>query len=210
MTRTDSRALVVAVAAMAVVVVASNYLVQIPVGAVVGGLDLSHILTYGAFTYPLAFLVTDVVNRTFGPRLARRVAYVGFALAVVMSAILADPRIAIASGTAFLTAQLLDVSLFNRLRQGSWWRAPLASSLAGSALDTALFFTLAFSATIPLSVDGFATEVIPLFGVMAGAEAPRWVSWALADFTVKLMVAAIALMPYRLITAHLAYRVNQA
>lgn len=197
-------AILAAVAAMAAVVVTSNVLVQYPVGVTLGGLNLADVLTWGAFTYPLAFLVTDVVNRTFGPELARRVALAGFALAVVMSAALASPRIAIASGAAFLAAQLLDVSLFNRLRDGAWWRAPLVSSMVASALDTALFFSLAFSAAIPFGADGFATAATPLFGIEGAAQAPRWVSWALADFCVKLLVAGFALGPYRIVTERLA------
>lgn len=187
---------------MATVVVASNILVQFPVSADVGPLALADFLTWGAFTYPLAFLVTDVVNRTFGPALARRVALAGFAIAVVLSVMLANPRIAVASGTAFLAAQMFDVALFDRLRSGPWWRAPLASSLAASALDTALFFTLAFAAAIPWMVDPFATEVTPLFGILP-LEAPRWTGWALADFVVKLAVAGLALGPYRIIVTRL-------
>lgn len=192
---------------MAAVVVASNILVQFPVAATLGSVDLADVLTWGAFTYPFAFLVTDVTNRRFGPVMARRVAFAGFAVAVVVSVILASPRIAVASGTAFITAQLLDVAVFNRLRHGgAWWRAPLVSSILGSALDTALFFGLAFSAAIPFGVSAFATEAHPLFGVAAGLEAPRWVSWALADFVVKLAVAAASLAPYRALTAGLAPR----
>lgn len=200
MTRTG--ALVAGVAAMAAVVVTSNVLVQHPVEAVVGGVDLAGILTFGAFTYPFAFLVTDLANRTFGPGLARRVALVGFVVAVVMSAWLATPRIAVASGTAFLAAQLLDVAVFDRLRNGVWWRAPLASSAVASVLDTALFFTIAFSAVLPLA-DPFAAEMQPLFGVL-GADAPRWVSWAIADLCVKLVVAAVALGPYRALAGRTA------
>ena len=198
MTRT--RALIAAVAAMTAVVVTSNILVQHPVQGMIGGIDLAGILTWGAFTYPFAFLVTDVVNRTFGPGLARRVAVAGFAVAVVMSAALASPRIAVASGTAFLAAQLFDVSMFNRLRHAVWWRAPLASSAAASVLDTALFFTIAFSALVPWGADPFAIEAQPLFGVPGAPEAARWVSWAIADFSVKLAVAAFALGPYRAVT----------
>jgi uncharacterized PurR-regulated membrane protein YhhQ (DUF165 family) len=189
---------------MAAVVVTSNVLVQFPVAASLGSVDLADILTWGAFTYPLAFLVTDVVNRTFGPGLARRVALSGFAIAVVMSVALASPRIAIASGTAFLAAQMLDVALFQRLRGGRWWRAPLVSSALASAVDTALFFSIAFSAAIPLGADPFATGASPLFGMDGAVEAPRWVSWAVADFAVKLLVAGVALGPYRLLTARLS------
>lgn len=193
-------ALTLAVGAMALVVIASNVLVQYPVMGTLGGVQLDDVLTWGAFTYPFAFLVTDVVNRTFGPELARRVAIAGFAIAVVMSLILATPRIAVASGTAFLLAQLFDVSVFERLRYGAWWRAPLISSIFASAFDTALFFTLAFAAAIPFGVDGFAVAVVPLFGFEQAIEAPRWVSWAIADYAVKLLVAAFALGPYRILT----------
>ncbi len=187
---------------MAAVVVASNILVQFPVDADLGAVALADVLTWGAFTYPLAFLVTDVVNRAFGPSLARRVALAGFAVAVVMSVLLASPRIAVASGTAFLAAQMFDVALFDRLRSGSWWRAPLASSLAASALDTTLFFTLAFAAAIPWMVDPFATEVTAMFGILP-VEAPRWVGWAVADFLVKIAVAGLALGPYRALVTRL-------
>lgn len=193
-------ALAAGVAAMAVVVVTSNILVQYPVEGQIGGLNLADILTWGAFTYPIAFLVTDVVNRTFGPELARKVALTGFVVAVIMSTVLASPRIAIASGTAFLASQLFDVAMFHRLRYGVWWRAPLASSVAASVLDTVLFFTIAFSAAIPFAVDGFAVDWAPIFGLTGLPEAPRWVSWAIADFSVKVLISAFALGPYRFIT----------
>jgi len=156
-----------AVAAMTLIVVASNILVQYPV---------NDWLTWGAFTYPLAFLVTDLANRRLGPAAARRVVYVGFALAVLCSAVLATPRIALASGTAFLVAQLLDVVVFDRLRRGIWWRAPLVSSVLGSTIDTVLFFTLAFAATgLP------------------------WIGWATGDLAVKFAVALVMLIPFRLL-----------
>src|SRR5690349_9441312 len=136
----------VAVAAMVAVVAASNFLVQYPVQAQIGGINLADFLTWGAFSYPIAFLVTDLTNRHFGPSGARLVVVCGFAVAVVLSIWLATPRIAIASGTAFLVAQFLDISIFHRLRQGKWWHAPLFSSLVSSALDTAIFFSLAFAA----------------------------------------------------------------
>ncbi|MCE7030787.1 queuosine precursor transporter [Jiella avicenniae] len=205
------------IAAMAAIVLASNVAVQYPVFAEIGGLQLADLLTFGAFTYPFAFLVTDLTNRRYGPRVARRVVYAGFAAAVVCSLVVppvlydlgllgfsttADRlfRIAVASGCAFLMAQLLDVAVFNRLRQDSWWRAPAASSLSGSVLDTVTFFSLAFA---PLFVflganDGFALESAPLLGVFS-LEAPRWVSWAIGDFTVKLAIAVFALIPYRVI-----------
>ncbi|MEM7566393.1 MAG: queuosine precursor transporter [Pseudomonadota bacterium] len=181
---------------MCAVVVASNVLVQYPVHL----LGLQDLLTWGAFTYPLAFLATDLTNRRFGPAAARRVVYVGFALAVLLSIWLATPRIAIASGTAFLVAQMLDVGIFHRLRAGAWWRAPLVSSIIGSLVDTALFFSLAFAAMPgafwPLNVaDGFATEYAPLLGF--AMEAPRWMSWALGDLAVKVLTVTAALLPYR-------------
>lgn len=206
-------------AAMTVVVVASNLLVQFPVQGAIGGVALADILTWGAFTYPVAFLVTDLANRAHGPAAARRVIYAGFALAVACSLIVPPllfsldligfetpasrlPRIAMASGAAFLVGQLLDVTVFNRLRRQTWWRAPVFASLAGSVIDTALFFTLAFAPAIALlgANDDFSLEGAPLMGVFA-ATAPRWMSWALGDLAVKLLVAVFALIPYRLIAA---------
>lgn len=207
------------VAAMALVVVASNVLVQFPVNGEVGGLQLADILTWGAFTYPFAFLVTDLANRRYGPAVARRIVFVGFMLAVVCS-IVVPPllftygfieyetaagrlvRIAIASGAAFLTAQLLDVTVFNWLRRQSWWRAPVFGSLAGSVFDTVLFFGIAFSAAFAFvgPSDSFALENAPLFGVLP-VETARWISWAAGDFSVKLLIAVFALIPYRLIAA---------
>ena len=124
--------------AMAAVIVLSNVLVQHPI---------NDWLTWGAFSFPVVFLVTDLTNRSLGPTAARRVAWVGFALAVVVSLLLAPWRIALASGSAFILAQILDISLFNRLRRLSWWKAPLLGSLAASVLDTAVFFFLAFAGT---------------------------------------------------------------
>ncbi|MDK9697324.1 MAG: queuosine precursor transporter [Siculibacillus sp.] len=186
---------------MVVVVVASNVLVQYPVAAMVGGIDLADLLTWGAFSYPAAFLVTDLTNRRFGVVMARRVIYVGFFLAVVMSMAIATPRIAVASATAFLVGQLLDVTVFDRLRRASrWWKAPFVGSLIGSATDTTVFFSLAFAAAFGFlgAADTFAGEAAPLFGLLS-TEAPRWISWALADFSVKLGFAALFLVPYRLL-----------
>ncbi len=180
--------LAIPVAAMAAVVVASNILVQYPFAP----LGLADFLTWGAFTYPFAFLVNDLTNRRFGPEAARRVAFVGFALAVVLSAIFATPRIAIASGTAFLTAQLIDVRIFHHLRHGVWWRAPLASSLIGSAVDTAIFFTLAFA----WSGGGTANYW--------GLVLPIWVAWAFFDFLVKALHALAMLAPFRVISRSFA------
>ena len=159
------RAFIVFALAMASVVTASNWLVQFPI---------NDWITWGAFTYPLAFLVTDLTNRRLGPSQARRVAMVGFALAVVLSLWLAPWRIAVASGTAFLVAQLLDIGLFNRLRQRSWWQAPLIGSIIASVIDTLLFFSIAF----------------------AGTELD-WRMLAAGDLAVKLAMAVLLLLPYR-------------
>jgi len=192
--------------AMAAIVVASNILVQHLFG---------QWLTWGAFTYPLAFLVTDVMNRVYGVSAARKVVVAGFVTGIVCSLIgtqimgefgpLVTLRIAIGSGVAFLSAQLLDVAIFNRLRGGAWWRAPLASTLIGSSLDTVLFFSIAFSATFayiePLNDVSWAGEVLPLLGV--GPAAPLWVSLALADWLVKLSLALLALVPFRVIVTRI-------
>ncbi|MEW5420700.1 queuosine precursor transporter [Amorphus sp. 3PC139-8] len=185
---------------MTAVVLASNILVQYPVSAQLGAINLADLLTWGAFTYPIAFLVTDLTNRRFGPAAARMVVYAGFTVAIALSVMLSTPRIAIASGTAFLVAQLLDVAVFNRLRRGSWWRAPLVSSVIGSLIDTILFFGLAFAAVFALigPNDPFAIEAAPLFGVLP-VELPRWMSWALGDLSVKLAVALVLLAPYRVL-----------
>lgn len=193
--------LLVAVAAMVAVVAASNVLVQFPVDAMLGGVNLGDILTWGAFTYPVAFLVTDLSNRAFGPQRARLVVVAGFIVAVMLSIWLATPRIAIASGTAFLVAQLLDISIFHRLRNSAWWHAPMFSSLVSSALDTIIFFTLAMApafAGIDLFFgmeDGSLAFPAPLLGV--GAEVELWQSLALGDFLVKLVMALLMLAPYK-------------
>ncbi|MCH2094158.1 MAG: queuosine precursor transporter [Rhodobacteraceae bacterium] len=192
--------------AMAAIVVASNILVQFLFG---------NWLTWGAFTYPLAFLVTDLMNRIYGTAAARRVVFTGFVAGVICSLIgtqimlqgdgftypAVTLRIAIGSGLAFLTAQLLDVAIFDRLRDGAWWRAPLASTLIGSSIDTALFFTIAFSAGLswlePANDVSWAGEILPLIGF--GPDAPLWVSLAVADWMVKLCLALVALVPFRLI-----------
>lgn len=207
------------VLAMALVVVASNILVQFPVQGQLGDLALADILTWGAFTYPVAFLVTDLANRRYGPSVARRVVAIGFMAAVVCSIVIPPllfrygyipyetasgrlVRIAIASGFAFLVGQLLDVTVFNWLRRREWWRAPVFGSLAGSVIDTAIFFGIAFSATFAFvgPDDAFALETAPVLGFMA-ETAPRWISWAIGDLTVKLLIAIFALIPYRLIAA---------
>lgn len=192
-----------AVAAMAAIVAASNFLVQFPVQAQLGEINLADLLTWGAFTYPIAFLVTDLTNRYFGPAGARGVVLVGFAIAVVWSIFLASPRIALASGSAFLVAQFLDVSIFNRLRARVWWQAPLVSSFIGSVLDTLLFFGLAFSARFAFLDTGLGLEdgslafAVPFLGV--GGDVPLWVSLASGDFIVKMLVALALLVPYRVL-----------
>lgn len=193
------RTYLVPVVAMAAVVLASNVLVQFPVHFRFGAVELADLLTWGAFTYPAAFLVTDLTNRQFGARRARHVVYAGFVLAVALSVVFATVRIALASGAAFLVAQLLDVYVFDRLRRGTWWRAPLVSSVLGSLVDTALFFSLAFAAAFSFiaASDPFTTEPAPLLS-LGPMEAPRWVSWALGDLAVKLLVAVSLLAPYRL------------
>jgi len=189
--------------AMATIVVASNILVQFLFG---------QWLTWGAFTYPFAFLVTDLMNRIYGANAARRVIFVGFVIGVICSLIgtqmpgefgpLVTLRIAIGSGTAFLVAQLIDVSIFSALKNDKWWRAPLASSIIGSTVDTALFFTIAFSAGLiflePSNDVSWANETLPVLGF--GPVAPLWTSLAVADWGVKLTLALIALMPFKAIT----------
>jgi uncharacterized PurR-regulated membrane protein YhhQ (DUF165 family) len=184
-------------AVMAAIVVASNFLVQFPVDLTLGALNLADLLTWGAFTYPVAFLVTDLANRRFGARAARTVVFCGFVIAVILSIWLATPRIAVASGTAFLMAQLIDVSIFDRLRNKVWWLPPLVSTVIGSGLDTLVFFSLAFSqaAVVIGPGDSFASEAAPLLGLFA-LEAPRWLSWALGDLSVKLLVGLAMLVPY--------------
>jgi len=193
--------------AMAAIVVASNILVQHLLGAW---------LTWGALTYPLAFLVTDLMNRLSGPRVARQAVFSGFLVGVACSLIgtqivgefgpLVTLRIALGSGIAFLTAQLLDVGVFDRLRHGRWWSAPLASTLVGSTVDTALFFSIAFSAALnalePSASPVWAQESVPLLGF--GPVAPLWVSLAVADWGVKIVLALLALVPFRMVVRRMA------
>ena len=197
--------------AMAAIVVASNILVQFLFG---------QWLTWGAFTYPLAFLVTDVMNRVYGVQAARRVVFAGFIVGVICSVIgtrimlqgdgftypAVTLRIALGSGLAFLTAQLLDVAIFDRLREGRWWRAPLASTLIGSVVDTTLFFTIAFSGALvflePDNDVSWAGEMLPLLGM--GPVVPLWVSLGFADWLVKLSLALLALVPFRIIVGKLS------
>ncbi|MAZ02088.1 MAG: hypothetical protein CMN56_03015 [Sneathiella sp.] len=157
--------LLTGILSMTAVVTASNILVEYPV---------NDWFTWGALSYPVAFLVTDITNRTLGVRLAREVVFIGFIAAVVMSILVANPRIAIASGTAFLIAQLLDVVIFDRLRRQTWWKAPVASSIIASFVDTVIFFVLAF----------------------AGTGLP-WHTWAIGDYGAKLIMVAVLILPFR-------------
>tara|TARA_B100001250_G_scaffold247896_1_gene213114 strand:- start:485 stop:1003 length:519 start_codon:yes stop_codon:yes gene_type:complete len=164
---------------MGVVVLSSNYLVQFPINHY----GLNEILTYGAFSYPVAFLITDLANRSYGKYIARKIVYIGFILGITFTLFfstnftdLISIRIAFASGTAFLVAQLLDVQIFEKLRNNKWYVAPLISSSIGSVVDTFLFFSIAF----------------------AGMGIP-WVTLSLGDLTVKLLVALIMLIPFRLL-----------
>ena len=164
---------------MGVVVLSSNYLVQFPVNYY----GLNEILTYGAFSYPIAFLITDLANRSYGKIVARKIVYFGFVLGIGFTILFSTDfadfisiRIAIGSGVAFLTAQLLDVQIFDRLRKKEWFVAPLTSSMIGSTIDTFLFFSISFYGT----------------GV-------PWVTLSLGDLIVKLIVALIMLIPFRLL-----------
>ena len=164
---------------MGLVVVISNYLVQFPIQH----FGLSEILTYGAFSYPITFLITDLANRAYGKLVARKIVYVGFTIGVLLTLFVSTNfsdtisiRIAIGSGTAFLVAQLLDVKIFDNLRKKQWFIAPLTSSLIGSTVDTFIFFSISF----------FSTGV-------------PWVTLALGDLTVKILVALIMLIPFRLL-----------
>ena len=164
---------------MGVVVLSSNYLVQFPIQYH----GLEEILTYGAFSYRVAFLITDIANRSYGKLVARKIVYIGFAIGISFTLIfstnfadLISVRIAIGSGTAFLVAQLLDVQIFDKLRKREWFIAPLTSSLIGSTVDTFLFFSISFYATgIP------------------------WVTLSLGDLAVKILVALVMLIPFRIL-----------
>ena len=164
---------------MGAVVLASNYLVQFPIKHY----GLEEILTYGAFSYPIAFLITDLANRSFGKIVARKIVYIGFAIGISFTILfstnftdLISIRIAIGSGTAFLVAQLLDVQIFDKLRKKEWFVAPLTSSLIGSTIDTFIFFSISFYGTgIP------------------------WITLSLGDLSVKIFVALIMLIPFRLL-----------
>lgn len=199
-----NRGILSGIIAMAAIVVASNILVQFLFG---------NWLTWGAFTYPFAFLVTDLMNRLYGANAARKVVLAGFVAGIACSFVgtqiigeygpLVTLRIALGSGTAFLIAQLSDVLVFDRMRAGTWWRAPLISSLVGSSLDTAIFFSIAFSASLsfiePANDVSWAGDILPILGV--GPVAPLWVSLGIADWLVKLGLALIALVPFRVLVS---------
>ena len=164
---------------MGVVVLSSNYLVQFPIKY----FGLEEILTYGAFTYPIAFLITDLANRSYGKLVARKIVYIGFIIGISFTLFfttnfsdLISVRIAIGSGTAFIVAQLLDVQIFDKLREKEWFVAPLASSFIGSVVDTFLFFSISFYGT------GIA-----------------WVTLSVGDLAVKIFVALLMLIPFRLL-----------
>lgn len=161
----DNKPLWVPAAAMAAVVAGSNFLVQFPI---------NDWLTLAAFTYPMAFWVTDLTNKWAGPQKARKVAYVGLLVGLALSAIIAPMRIALASGTAFICAQLLDIFVFNRLRDQAWWKAPFIGSLLASVVDTFIFFSLAFVGT----------------GL-------NWMALGLGDLVSKFFMALLLLVPYR-------------
>jgi uncharacterized PurR-regulated membrane protein YhhQ (DUF165 family) len=191
----DRRDFGIALAAMTVVVLASNILVQYPFHA----WGLEDYFTWGAFTYPFSFLVTELANRRFGPKMARRIVYVGFTLAVVLSIILATPRIAIASGSAFLTAQLLDISIFSRLRNRAWWLPPFASSTISAALDTMIFFSIAFYCGVVPGTGQTIEGLLGQIGIPGACFALPWVTLALADYGVKLSLSVFSILPYGLV-----------
>ncbi|WP_312470237.1 queuosine precursor transporter [Brucella sp.] len=188
-----------AVIAMCAAVAASNILVQYPFQH----FGLGELLTYGAFTYPVAFLVNDLTNRRFGPSAARKVVYAGFVLGVLMSIWLATPRIAIASGSAFLIAQLMDITVFNSLRQKTWWKAPFAAAMFGSVVDTILFFSIAFAASFAWidAMTGMPDSSLAEPASFLGLGVPLWASLAFGDFFVKVVMGTLMLVPYGAILA---------
>ncbi len=211
-----------AIVAMVVVVTASNILVLYPVDAQLGPINLKDLLTWGAFTYPFAFLITDLTNRYDGATRARQVVVVGFIVAVALSFYLSfnplpwnaggaaatTARIATASVTAFLVGQLLDISVFSRLRASrNWFLPPLAGSLLGSMIDTAIFFSIAFAPAFAF-VDGIYGAQDGSLGFPApflslGPEVPLWLSLATGDFLVKFLAALLLLAPYRALMGRL-------
>ena len=180
MLKIENRLFFILAILMATVVAISNYLVQFPIKY----FNLENLLTYGAFTYPIAFLITDLSNRRYGKNIAKQIVYFGFGLGVFLTfyfstnySDLISIRIAIGSGVAFLTAQLIDVNIFDRLRQKKWFIAPLTSSFIGSIIDTFLFFSISF----------YGTEI-------------PWISLAFGDLIVKIFVALVMLLPFRILS----------
>ena len=164
---------------MGAVIIVSNYLVQFPINK----FNLQHVLTYGAFSYPVTFLITDLANRRFGRKEARKLVYIGFTVGILLTVFVSKNfqdiisiRIAIGSGAAFLVAQLVDIEIFQRLRKGKWFVAPITSSTIGSTIDTFIFFSIAF----------------------LGTDIP-WVTLAVGDLLVKLLMAFLMLIPFRLL-----------
>jgi len=183
MTKIKSQLFFLLVFFMAFVVALSNYLVQFPINY----FGLKNLLTYGAFSYPIAFLITDLSNRKYGKNIAKKIVYLGFVLGVFLTLYfstnysdLISIRIAIGSGTAFLVAQLIDVHVFDRLRKKIWFIAPLASSLIGSSIDTFLFFFISFYGT----------------GI-------NWITLSFGDLSIKIFVALMMLIPFRLLLSHI-------
>jgi len=211
--------LLIGILAMASVVVASNILVQF--------LLLDGLLTWGAFTYPIAFLITDLMNRSYGPAAARKIVLAGFITGVLCSLIGSQImlqgdgyeypavalRVAFASGVAFIVAQLFDIAVFNKLRSAEWWKAPLTSSLLASLVDTAVFFTLAFSAPVPFFSEvaneeiSWAWEIVPF--LTFGTNSPLWVSLAIADLIVKWLIGLAALIPFRIFVSFFLLQDNK-
>ena len=211
--------LLIGILAMASVVVASNILVQF--------LLLDGLLTWGAFTYPIAFLITDLMNKSYGPTAARKIVLAGFITGILCSLVgskimlqgdgyeypAVALRVAFASGLAFIIAQLFDIAVFNKLRLAEWWKAPLASTLLASLIDTAVFFTIAFSAQIAFFSEAanneisWSWEIVPF--LTFGADSPLWVSLAVADLMVKWLIGLAALIPFRIFVSFFLSRDNK-
>jgi len=184
MIKAENRIFIILALVMSSVVVLSNYLVQFPVNY----FGLQELLTYGAFSYPVAFLITDLSNRRYGKNTAKKIVYLGFALGLFLTLYfstnysdLISIRIAIGSGTAFLVAQLIDVNIFDKLRKKIWFAAPLVSSLIGSIIDTFLFFSISF----------YGTDI-------------NWVTLSIGDLFVKILVALVMLIPFRMLFAYIS------
>ena len=205
------KSLIVPIMTMSIIVLVSNILVQFLLG---------NWLTWGALTYPFAFLVTDITNRFYGLSAARKVVLFGFIIGIFCSLVgtqlqgefgpLVTFRIALGSATAFIISHLLDISIFNYLRQERWWKAPLISSIVGSSLDTLIFFFVAFSGFLvflePSNDVSWAVEQVPILGMFG--ISPLWVSLALADFLVKLSLITISLIPFRFLIVLLQKKEN--